>query len=267
MTRIVPHGMKAVILAGGLGTRMREETEFRPKPMVDLGGRPILHHIMSIYGHWGVRDFVILAGYKGDMIRDYFINFSTRAQDFTVNLSQPGSMTIEGNDRGGPDWNVTVVETGPLTETGARLLKARRFLDSSPFFLTYGDGVADINIEELWKCHSSSTKHVTMSLATVPSRFGHAVLGPDGEVVSFIEKPIVSEPVNIGFYVMEPEVFHYLDDFSALEKKPIEKLIDAGQLNGYIHDGFWQAMDTQREVIQMSKLLESGTAPWAFDGA
>jgi glucose-1-phosphate cytidylyltransferase len=267
MTRIMPPGMKAVILAGGLGTRMREETEFRPKPMVDLGGRPIIHHIMSIYSHWGIKDFVVLAGYKGDIIRDYFLNYSTRAEDFTVNLSQRDSIRVESSGKGGPDWNVTVVETGPLTETGARLLKAKRFLESESFFLTYGDGVADIDISALWSSHVRSGRTATMSLATVPSRFGHARLGEEDEVISFVEKPIVSEPINIGFYAMNPGVFNYLDELSALEKEPIARLIENRQLSGYVHDGFWQAMDTQREVIQMTKLIEAGRAPWMFDAS
>jgi glucose-1-phosphate cytidylyltransferase len=253
--------MKAVLLAGGLGTRMREETEFRPKPMVDVGGRPVLWHIMKVLASQGITDFVILTGYKGDVIRRYFHDYESLNLDFTVQLGQNSSTEYHGV-HGEDGWRVTILDTGALSLTGERLLRAKEHLMDSRFILTYGDGLADINLENLITQHISSDSVVTLSMARPNSRFGVLETDSAGRITKFAEKAQGSELVNIGYMIAEPELLDYLEPGQALEDGPLKKLAQAGKLSGFLHEGFWQPMDTQRELELLTELWDSGRAPW-----
>ena len=256
--------MKVVILAGGYGTRLSEETDLRPKPMVEIGGRPILWHIMKTYSYWGFNQFVILSGYKSHIIKEYFINYYTRYSDITVDMTN-NSVQLH-NIRNEP-WKVTMLYTGSDTQTGGRLLRAKSFLDNERFMLTYGDGVSDINIPELIQCHETSQKLVTLSSVQTAGRFGSIEININGTVESFKEKPIGDGAwINGGFFVMEPGIFDYLTDGDAtiLERKPLENLAEAGQLNAYKHSGFWRPMDTLRDKNELINMWTNGTAPWAL---
>jgi len=256
--------MKVVILAGGLGTRLSEETNLIPKPMVEIGGRPILWHIMKIYSYWGFNDFVILTGYKSHIIKEYFINYYTRYSDITVDMAQ-NSVEIH-NHRTEP-WKVTMLYTGPNTQTGGRLLRAKEFLGKERFMLTYGDGVADINIPELVKRHNTAGKLVTLTSVQPTGRFGSIEISDNGVVEFFKEKPKGDCTwINGGFFVLEPKVFDYLTDGDAtvLERKPLENLAETGQLSAYKHFGFWRAMDTLKDKNELTTLWMSGKAPWAL---
>lgn len=252
--------MKAVLLAGGLGTRLREETEYRPKPMVEVGGRPILWHIMKNLAHFGLRDFVVATGYRGEVIRDYFLNYQCRTQDFTVNLGS-GRAQWHGGDHAEGDWNVTVVDTGPLTMTGGRVSRVAEHIDGR-FFVTYGDGLADVDISTLLAFHEEHSRLATVTTIRPLSRFGVMDLDTAGVVERFREKPQTEDYVNAGFFIFEPEVFEYLDDECVLEQEPLEALARDGQLMAYRHDGFWQPMDTFREFQMLNEMWDSGKAPW-----
>ena len=255
--------MKAVLLAGGLGTRMREETEFRPKPMVEVGGRPVLWHIMKTLASQGISDFVILTGYKGDVIRRYFHDYESLNLDFTVQLGQNSSITYHGvHSEDG--WKVTVLDTGATSLTGERLLKARDHLDGSRFIVTYGDGLADISLPKLLRTHELSGSVVTLSMARPNSRFGVLETDAAGRITNFVEKARGSELVNIGYMIAEPELFDFLEPGQALEDVPLRKLAHDGKLSGYLHEGFWQPMDTQRELELLNQLWHSGRAPWVI---
>jgi glucose-1-phosphate cytidylyltransferase len=256
--------MKAVILAGGLGTRLSEETGLRPKPMVEIGGRPILWHIMKIYSYWGFNEFVVLTGYKSHVIKDFFINYYTRYSDITVDMAA-NSTEIHIN-RSEP-WKVTMLYTGPDTMTGGRLLRARKYLDGERFMLTYGDGVADINVNALLECHEKAGKLATLSAVRPTGRFGALALGADGGITQFREKAEgESAWINGGFFVMEAGVFDYIQggDNAVLEREPFEALAGKGQLNAYRHGGFWHAMDTLKDKNELSALWNTGRAPWAL---
>lgn len=254
--------MKAVLLAGGLGTRMREETEFRPKPMVEIGGRPVLWHIMKLLSQQQLNDFVICAGYKGEIIKNYFLNYAAMNHDFTVNLGQRDSVTYYGaHDES--EWNVTVADTGATTMTGGRIERVRRFVDSEAFLCTYGDGVADIDLDALVEFHKSHGKIATMTTVQPPSRFGVLDLADDGTVLKFKEKPQVEGWINIGYFIFEPEIFDYLGgDDIVLEQEPLNRLAADGQIAAYKHRGFWQPMDTYRESQMLNELWENDEAPW-----
>lgn len=253
--------MKSVLLAGGLGTRMREETEFRPKPMVTIGGKPILWHIMRTYSHHHVNEFVVLTGYKGDVIREYFHDFAALNMDFTVTLGENpifkkhGSMVEEG-------WQVSVVDTGESTMTGGRIFRARDFIGKETFLCTYGDGVSDIDITQLIKFHKSHGKIATMTSVRPNSRFGVVDMTPDGLVEGFREKPQTESWVNAGYFVFEPEIFDYLDPDCVLEQEPLTTLANKSQLMAYRHEGFWQPMDTYRESIILNQMWNESKAPW-----
>jgi glucose-1-phosphate cytidylyltransferase len=252
--------MKIVILAGGLGTRLSEETIIKPKPMVEIGGYPILWHIMHIYAHYGFNEFIIALGYKGEVIKDYFLNYKLMRNDFSINL-----MTEEVSVANGlcEDWTVHLVNTGAQTQTGGRIKRLSKLLENEDFMLTYGDGVANIDIGQLVKYHQASGKLATVTAVRPPSRFGDIVL--DGnEVSNFHEKPQVGEGwINGGFFVFNPRIFDYIDgDDSILEKEPLKKLTAEGQLTAYKHEGFWQCMDTIREKQLLEDLWNSGQAPW-----
>ena len=253
--------MKAILLAGGLGTRIREETEFRPKPMVEVGGRPILWHIMKNLAHFGITDFIIATGYKSDMIKEYFLNYEAWNNDFTVELGRRDSLTFHGaHDEA--HWNVTVAFTGEETMTGGRVLKASRYLDDEPFLVTYGDGLADVSIDDLRAFHDSSGCLATVTTVQPLSRFGVMDVGPDGKVMSFSEKPKLDGWINVGFFIMEPGALGYLSDNCVLEEEPLAQLAADRQLSAYRHPGFWQPMDTYRESKLLNDLWDSGSAPW-----
>jgi len=253
--------VKAVLLAGGLGTRMREETEFRPKPMVEVGGRPVLWHIMKLLGQQSLTDFVICTGYKSEFIKNYFLNYSSANHDFTINLGKSEDVTFYG-DHDESNWNVTVSDTGATTMTGGRINRIKRFVEGERFLATYGDGIADIDLDALLEFHKSHGKIATMTTVQPLSRFGVLDLDEDGAVLRFKEKPQVEGWINIGYFIFEPEIFEYLDDDVVLEQEPLNRLAADGQIAAFPHRGFWQPMDTFRESQMLNELWDSGKAPW-----
>jgi len=252
--------MKVVILAGGLGTRLSEETMIKPKPMVEIGGKPILWHIMNIYAAYGFKEFVVALGYKGEFIKDYFLNYHYRARNVTVKL-HTGEVSIHHG--ASEDWTVHLLDTGPETQTGGRVKRAAEFIGHEPFMLTYGDGVSNVNISELVKFHNEHGKLATMTAAHPLARFGKIVL-KDEQVIEFVEKPQTDEGwINGGFFVLQPEIVNYIeDDQTAWERKPMERLAADGQLMAYCHNEFWQCMDNLRDVQLLNNLWDDGSAPW-----
>ena len=253
--------MKAVILAGGLGTRISEETYRIPKPMVEIGGKPILWHIMKGYAHYGIKDFVICLGYKSYLVKEYFTNYLYHMSDLTVDLKK-GEICIHQNNA--EDWRITLVDTGPETMTGGRLKRVQKYLDDETFCFTYGDGVADIDIGKLVAFHKKHKKKATVTAITPPGRFG--VLDSKGNsVIGFAEKIDNKDArINGGFFVLEPSVIDLIaDDDTVWEKAPLETLAKRGQLMAYKHDGFWLAMDTLRDKRTLEDHWESKKAPWA----
>ncbi len=256
--------MKVVILCGGKGTRLREETEYRPKPMVNIGGRPILWHIMKTYAKYGFKDFVLCLGYKGDMIKEYFLNYETMNNDFTINLGDHNKIKLYNNHHE-HDWNVTLVNTGEEAMTGARVKRIENFIDGDTFLLTYGDGVANINIADLVKYHQSHGKIGTMTGVHPSSRFGELNINDNNQITSFNEKPQTMDGlINGGYFVFNTQFFDYLrqEDDCVLEKEPLEKLVHGSQLMVYSHSGYWQCMDTFREFELLNTLWKSNNAPW-----
>lgn len=253
--------MKTVLLAGGLGTRMREETEYRPKPMVEIGGKPVLWHIMKLFAHYEMTDFVIATGYKSEVVKDYFLNYEARNNDFTVRLGDRDSLTYHGS-HDEADWNVTVAFTGDTTMTGGRVKRVKRYLSGERFLCTYGDGVSDVDISALMRYHESHGKLATVTTVRPPSRFGVMDILPDGRVERFREKPQADGSVNAGFFVFEPGVLDYLDDDCVLEQAPLMQLAAEGQLMSYHHEGFFQPMDTYRESVMLNEMWATGSAPW-----
>jgi glucose-1-phosphate cytidylyltransferase len=253
--------MKVAILAGGFGTRLAEETEIRPKPMVEIGGKPILWHIMKIYSHYGFNDFVILLGYKGYYIKEYFANYFLHQSDVTIDLSS-GKMEILNNSS--EPWRVTLLDTGIDTMTGGRIKRARHVLGNETFMLTYGDGVGDVNIQELLKFHKAHGKSLTIASAQPEGRFGSLVIGDHNKVLAFQEKPKGDGAwVNAGFFVCEPKVFEYIEnDETIFEKEPLENLTKDGEVFAYKHHGFWKPMDTLRDKLELQRLWDSGKASW-----
>lgn len=254
--------MKAVILAGGFGTRISEETTVRPKPMVDVGGKPILWHIMKIYHAHGIRDFVVCCGFKGFAIKEYFANYVVHASDVTFD-SRSGEMEIHRTDA--EDWRVTLIDTGLETMTGGRIRRVREYIGNETFCMTYGDGVSDIDVSALIEFHESEGRLATMTAVQPPGRFGAFNLGEsDTQVEHFREKPKGDNAwVNGGFFVLEPAVLDYIDgDSTSWESEPMERLANEGQLSAYRHNGFWQPMDTLRDRMYLEELWETGKAPW-----
>ena len=252
--------MKVIILAGGFGTRLSEYTESIPKPMVTVGGKPILWHIMNTYAKFDHKNFYVALGYKADVIKEYFLNYRALNSDFTVNLSN-GSIVEHQQDA--VDWKVSLVDTGLNSMTGGRIKRMQNFIGNEPFLLTYGDGVADIDIDSLVKFHKSHGKMVTVSAVHPGARFGE--LDIDSSVVtSFKEKPQVTQGwINGGYFVIEPEFFNLIEgDSTILEKEPLEKVAQMGELMSYQHDGFWQCMDTKRDRDSLEDLWKAGSAPW-----
>ena len=252
--------MKVAILAGGLGTRLSEETIVKPKPMVEIGGKPILWHIMKIYAAQGFKEFVIAIGYKGEMIKDYFLNYHYRARSLTVRLDNGQAMVHNGN---GEDWIVHLLDTGHDTNTGGRVKRIAEFIGNEPFMLTYGDGVSDVNINQILGFHRQQKKLVTLTAVRPPARFGQMVI-EDSCVLEFKEKPQIGEGwINGGFFVLQPEIVRYISsDATAWEFESLEQLASEGQVAAYQHEGFWQCMDTVRDVHLLEKLWLEGKAPW-----
>ena len=255
--------VQVVILAGGRGTRIAEESEFRPKPMIKIGGKPIIWHIMKIYAHYGYSDFIICLGYKGEMIKEHFINYKALNSDFTITLGQRDNIQVHGNNAE-DHWRVTLANTGLASMTGSRIKQIERYVNSDIFMLTYGDGVADINIHKLLAFHNAHKKIGTLTGVHPQSRFGELLV--DGkQVKKFAEKPNVTEGhINGGFFVFDKRIFNYLneDDSCILEKSPLENLAIDGELMLYTHDGFWQCMDTMRDMTLLNNLWENNQAPW-----
>ncbi len=253
--------MKAIILAGGMGSRLAEETVIRPKPMVEIGGKPILWHIMNIYATHGVEEFIIALGYKGEVIKEYFLNFYAFNNDISLDLATGETLIHDGNQ---PRWKIHLVDTGLYTQTGGRLKRLRRWLgEDENFFFTYGDGVANLDVRDLLAFHHSQGKLATVTTVRSPARFGR--IGFDGDLVTdFYEKPQVAEGwINGGFFVLHRDALDYIDDDETIwERTPVERLAHAGQLAGYRHYGFWSCMDTLKEKHMLEELWNSGQAPW-----
>lgn len=254
--------MKVLILAGGLGTRLSEETQVIPKPMVEIGDRPILWHIMKMYSHYGFTEFVLLLGYRGNRIRAFFADYLMQSSDLTLDLSD-NSVEIHKN-RAEP-WKVTLLDTGLEAMTGARIRRARPFVGDERFMLTYGDGVSDVNLRAVLDFHLSHGRAATMTVIQPEGRFGSISMRPDGLVGHFREKPAAESGwVNGGFFVCEPEVFDYIDDedSTVFERAPLEHLADDERLVAYRHHGFWECMDTLHDKARLNELWQSGRAPW-----
>lgn len=253
--------MKVLILAGGLGTRLGEETNVKPKPMVGIGGFPILWHIMKIYSHYGFNEFVVLTGYKQEVIKDYFVNYYMNNSDVTVDLAT-NDVTVHQNSC--EPWKVTLLYTGRNTMTAGRIQRAKEYIGNEPFMLTYGDGVSDVNIAELVEFHKKHGKLVTMSAYNPGQRFGVLDIDENGKINEFREKTSGDGSlINIGYMVCQPEFFDYIDgDDTVLEKKPLETVAKLGELMAYKHTGFWQCMDTVREKEQLEKMWSNNDAPW-----
>lgn len=253
--------MKVVILAGGMGTRLSEETDIRPKPMVEIGGKPILWHIMKTYSHYGYHDFVICLGYKGYYIKEYFHHYFLHLSDVTIDMR---NNQFDYHNSGAEPWKITLVDTGLQSMTGGRIKRVQKYIGDEPFMLTYGDGVSDVNIKDLVQFHKDNNKLATMTAVQPTGKFGALDINEQDEILSFKEKPRGDGAwVNGGFFVLEPKVLNYLEnDGTIWEKEPLEKLAKERQLNAYRHDGFWKPMDTIRDKTELEMLWNSGQAPW-----
>ena len=254
--------MKVVILCGGLGTRLAEETTVKPKPMVEIGSKPILWHIMKIYEKHGFNDFVLALGYKGEYIKDYFLHYHDRQSDLTIHLKNG---QIDYSNPGSEDWKVSLIDTGEKTLTGGRLLRLKKHLiNEGTFMLTYGDGLSDVDVTELVKFHKSHGKIATITAVRPSARFGGMHITSDNQVLDFKEKPQSGEGViNGGFFVFEKEIFDHIEgDLTMLEHSPLESLVKKGELMAFHHDGYWQCMDTIRDKEALQTIWASGEAPW-----
>ncbi len=254
--------MKVVILAGGYGTRISEESHLRPKPMIDIGDKPILWHIMKIYSHYGFNDFVICCGYKGYMIKEYFANYYLHQSDVTFDFCGQNKMTVHNNIA--EPWKVTLVDTGKDTATGGRIKRVKAYVGNEPFFLTYGDGVADVDIKKLLEFHRGHGKSATLTAIQPEGRWGTLDLGQDSGVRSFKEKPKGGNTwVNGGFFVLQPDIFEHIpDDKTSWEGVSLRKMAQLDQLKAFQHGGFWQSMDTLRDRIMLEDQWKNGKAPW-----
>jgi glucose-1-phosphate cytidylyltransferase len=253
--------MKTLILAGGFGTRISEETSLKPKPMIEIGGKPIIWHIMKMYSAHGLNDFVILLGYKGYVIKEYFSNYFLHQSDITIDMT---SNKMEVHNNSSEPWRVTLLDTGEHSMTGGRIKRAAHYIKNEPFLLTYGDGVADVDIAESIKFHKGHQKLITMTSVQPAGRFGALDIKDDNSVASFIEKPTGDGNwINGGFFVCQPEVLDYIEgDHTVFEKEPLEDLAKSGELKTYKHKGFWQCMDTLRDKNYLNEIWDANTAPW-----
>ncbi len=253
--------MKVVLLAGGLGTRISEETDKKPKPMIEIGGKPILWHIMKLYSHYGFNDFIVCAGYKPYCIKDYFYHYFMHSADMTIDMQQN---KITYHHSHAEPWQVTVVDTGLNTMTGGRIKRVQKYLGNERFMATYGDGLSSQNLRDLLAFHERHGKIGTMTTVQPSGRFGSVDIGEDNQIKAFIEKPHSDGAcINAGFFIFEPKIFDYIEDDEAiLERGPLEGLTRDGQLYAYKHDGFWKPMDTLREKYELEDMWLSGKAPW-----
>lgn len=254
--------MKILILAGGMGTRLSEETDLRPKPMVEVGGRPILWHIMKLYSNYGHNDFVVLLGYKGYYIKEYFANYFLHQSNVTIDLS---TNKLEVHSNNSEPWRITLLDTGADTMTGGRVKRAEDFIGGERFMLTYGDGLCDVNMDQLLVFHENHGRALTMTSVQPDGRFGTFEADPDGAVSQFLEKPRGDGSwINGGFFVCEPKVLDYItqNDTTVFEQQPLQNLANDGELFTYKHPGFWKCMDTQRDKMDLNALWLSGSAPW-----
>ena len=254
--------MKVVILAGGFGTRISEESQLRPKPMVEIGDKPILWHMMKLYSHYGYHEFVICCGYKQHMIKEWFADYYLHNCDITFDFTQENKMIVHNNIS--EPWKVTLVDTGLNTMTGGRIKRVKEYLDGEPFFLTYGDGVSDVNISELLNFHRKGGRMATLTTVQPMGRFGSLDIREDGEIKNFREKKIEDSGwINAGFMVLEPEIMDLIqDDTTVFEKYPLEEAARRGQLDAYRHEGFWQCMDTMSEKKKLEAMWAANEAPW-----
>lgn len=254
--------MKVVILAGGFGTRISEESQYKPKPMLEIGGMPILWHIMKNYAYFGFNEFVICAGYKQHMIKEWFADYFLYTSDITFDFTKGNKMIVH-NQHAEP-WKVTIVDTGLNTMTGGRIKRIQSYIGNETFMMTYGDGVCDVDISKLVEFHKNNGKIATLTAVQLQQSKGILNIAEDNTVRSFREKSSMdSAPINAGFMVLEPKIFDYLEnDATVFEKKPLESLAKEGQLVSYIHNGFWQCMDTKREKDELEKMWNTGDAPW-----
>jgi len=254
--------MKVVILAGGFGTRLSEETQNIPKPMVRIGDKPILLHIMNWYAKFGYNEFIIAAGYKSEVIKEYFYNFASHNNDFQVNLLN-GEVTQLNVKT--PDWKVSVIDTGLNTMTGGRVKRLEKYIGNSSFMLTYGDGLSDVNLKSLLEKHKNSNAYLTLTSVRPTARFGEILTTTEGKITSFKEKPQLDQgEISGGFFVCEPEIFQMIDDDNTIfEKEPMERIVNSGKMYAYKHAGFWQSMDTLREKQLLDSIWTKGDAPWA----
>lgn len=252
--------MKAVILAGGLGTRISEESHLKPKPMIEIGGKPILWHIMKMFSHHGINDFVICLGYKGYMIKEYFANYFLHTSDVTLDIA---NNKMEVHQRNAEPWKVTLIDTGDDTMTGGRLKRIAEHVDDEEFCMTYGDGVGNVNIAELIEFHKQQNTLATLTAIQLPGRFGALNL-EQHKIKSFQEKPQGDGTwINGGFFVLSKKVFSYIEgDHITWEREPMERLANEGQMSAFMHEGFWQSMDTLRDKTQLEALWQAGEAPW-----
>lgn len=255
--------MKVVLLAGGYGTRISEETHIKPKPMIEVGGKPIIWHIMKEYSHYGFNDFIICAGYKQHIVKEWFNNYFIYTSDVTYDMTNGKKIIL--HEQHSEPWRVTVVDTGLNTMTGSRIKKIQKYVGNEPFMMTYGDGVCDVNIRELLKFHQEHGKMATLTAVMLDQSKGVLNIGGDNAVRSFREKSIKdSAPINAGYMVLEPEIFDYLPEGKddCVFEKVLERVAENNQLMSYLHHGFWQCMDTLREKVELERLWESGHAPW-----
>ncbi len=254
--------MKAVILAGGFGTRISEESQFKPKPMIEIGEMPILWHIMKTYSYYGINEFIICAGYKQHVIKEWFADYFLHTSDITFDFTNGNEMIV--HNKKAESWKVTVVDTGLNTQTGGRVKRIKEYVGDETFMLTYGDAVGDVNMDKLLEFHKSHGKIGTMSMYNFGQNKGVVEVGPDNQIASFREKSdLDGDLINIGFMVYEPEIFDYIEgDTTVFEKEPLGGLVSKGELMGYVHKGFWQCMDTVREKQKLENLWASGNAPW-----
>lgn len=254
--------MKAVLLAGGFGTRISEESYLKPKPMVEIGEKPILWHIMKLFSHYGVNEFIICVGYKQHVVKEWFADYYLHNSDITFDYAKGGEMTVHSNIS--EPWKVTIVDTGLNTMTGGRIKRIKKYVGDEPFFMTYGDGVSNIDLNALAQFHRDHGKIATISSYNVGQQFGVLDVNEKGCVTAFREKSNTDgELINIGFMVLEPAIFDYIEgDATVFEKTPLEELAKQGQLTARKHDGFWQCMDTQRDKMKLEQMWASGAAPW-----
>lgn len=254
--------MKVVLLAGGLGTRISEESHLKPKPMIEIGEKPILWHIMKLYAHYGFNDFIICAGYKQHVIKEWFADYFLHNSDITFDFTEGNKLIVHNNVS--EPWKVTVVDTGMSTMTGGRIKRIQPYVGNEPFFLTYGDGVSNVNITKLLDYHISHGKIATLTAVGVEQRFGVLEIASDTTIKSFREKSTIdTAKINAGFMVLNPDIFEYIEgDSTVFEKTPLETIANLDELKSYFHEGFWQCMDTKREMDKLEEMWASGKAPW-----